>query len=84
MLHKISQFCDKIDNLKRMSDKLRTMKYGNPKASDEEIDNMIVDIQSECLLLANDKSKYENVFDDIFDDNGLPKNYSDKFLEEGI
>ncbi len=56
MLHKISQFCNKIDNLKRMSDKLRTMKYGNPKASDEEIDNMIVDIQSECLLLANDKS----------------------------
>ena len=84
MLHKISQFCDKIDNLKRMSDKLRTMKYGNPKASEEEIDNMISDIQSECLLLANDKSKYENVFDDIFDDNGLPKNYSDKFLEEGI
>ena len=80
MLHKISQFCDKIDNLKRMSDKLRTMKYDNPKASEEEIDNMISDIQSECLLLANDKSKYENVYDD----NGLPKNYSDKFLEEGI
>ena len=84
MLHKISQFCNKIDNLKRMSNKLRTMKYGNPKASDEEIDNMIVDIQSECLLLANDKSKYENVYDDVYDDNGLPKNYSDKFLEEGI
>jgi hypothetical protein len=31
------------------------MKYGNPKASDEEIDNMILDIQSECLLLANDE-----------------------------
>jgi hypothetical protein len=56
------------------------MKYGNPKASEEEINNMISDIQSECLLLANDKSKYENVYDD----NGLPKNYSDKFLEEGI
>ena len=80
MLHKISQFCDKIDNLKRMSDKLRTMKYDNPKASEEEIDNMISDIQSECLLLSNDKSKYENVFDD----NGLPKNYTDKFLEEGV
>ena len=80
MLHKISQFCDKIDNLKRMSDKLRTMKYGNPKSSDEEIDNMIIDIQSECLLLANDKSQYKNVYDE----NGLPVNFTDKFLDEGI
>jgi len=80
MLHKISEFCDKIDQIKIKSDRLRVMKYGNPKAADEEIDNMISDIQSECLLLANDKSKYENVYDD----NGLPKNYSDKFLEEGI
>ena len=71
MLHKISQFCNKIDNLKRMSDKLRTMKYGNPKASDEEIDNMIVDIQSECLLIANDKSEYKKII-------------TDKFLNEGI
>jgi len=78
MLHKISQFCNKIDNLKRMSDKLRTMKYGNLKASDEEIDNMILDIQSECLLLANDKSKYEN----NYEDNGLPKNFTDKFRIE--
>jgi len=78
MLHKISQFCDKIDNLKRMSNKLRTMKYGNPKSSDEEIDNMILDIQSECLLLASDKSKYEN----NYEDNGLPKNFTDKFRIE--
>ena len=78
MLHKISQFCNKIDNLKRMSDKLRTMKYGNLKASDEEIDNMILDIQSECLLLANDKSKYEN----NYEDNGLPKDFTDKFRIE--
>jgi len=80
MLHKISYFCDKIDMIKKKSDKLRTMKYGSPKAADEEINDMIADIQSECLLLANDKSKYENVYDD----NGLPKNYTDKFLEEGI
>ena len=80
MLHKISQFCDKIDNLKKMSDRLRAMKYGNPKSSDEEIDNMIVDIQSECLLLANDKSQYKNVYDE----NGLPVNFTDKFLDEGI
>jgi hypothetical protein len=58
MLHKISQFCDKIDSVKSKSDKLRDMKYGNPKASDEEIKNMIEDIQSECLLLANDRGEY--------------------------
>jgi hypothetical protein len=80
MLHKISQFCDKIDIVKKKSDKLRDMKYGNPKASEEEINNMIEDIQSQCLLLAKDKSKYENVFED----NGLPKNFTDKFLDEGI
>ena len=80
MLHKISQFCDKIDSVKKKSDKLRDMKYGNQKSSDEEIDNMILDIQSECLLLANDKSKYEN----IYEDNGLPKNFTDKFrIEDG-
>ena len=48
--------------IKKKSDKLRTMKYGSPKAADEEIDNMIADIQSECLLLANDKEKYTKVF----------------------
>ena len=80
MLHKISEFCDKIDLIKNKSDKLRTMKYGSPKAADEEIDNMIADIQSECLLLANDKEKYKNVYDD----NGLPVNFTDKFLNEGI
>ena len=78
MLHKISQFCDKIDSVKKKSDILRDMKYGNQKSSDEEIDNMILDIQSECLLLASDKSKYEN----NYEDNGLPKNFTDKFRIE--
>ena len=71
MLHKISEFCDKIDQIKIKSDRLRVMKYGNPKAADEEIDNLIVDIQSECLLLAKDKSKYE-------------KYVTNEFLAEGI
>ena len=47
------------------------MKYGNPKAADEEIDNLIVDIQSECLLLAKDKSKYKEYV-------------TNEFLAEGI
>jgi len=80
MLHKISQFCDKIDSVKKKSDKLRAMKYNSPKASDDEIKNMIEDIQSECLLLANDKSEYNKTYDE----NGLPVNFTDKFLEEGI
>jgi len=71
MLHKISEFCDKIDLIKKKSDTLRTMKYGSPKALDEEINDMIANIQSECLLLANDKSEYKKII-------------TDKFLNEGI
>ena len=59
MLHKISEFCDKIDSIKFMSDRLRDMKYGKVKANDSEIDNMIQTIQADCLLVANDKQKYE-------------------------
>lgn len=59
MIHKISQFCDKIDSLKVMSDRLRKMKYETPKSTDAEINAQIESIQSECLLVANDKGKYE-------------------------
>ena len=59
MLHKISEFCDKIDSIKFMSDRLRDMKYGKVKANDSEIDNMIQTIQADCLLVANDKQKYQ-------------------------
>ena len=58
MLHKISEFSDKIDSIKFMSDRLRDMKYGKVKANDSEIDNMIQTIQADCLLVANDKQKY--------------------------
>ena len=68
MLHKINQFCDKIDSLKQMSDKLRVMKYGDNKATDLEIDNLIEQIQSDCLLLANDRSKYEKDPTNVTDD----------------
>ena len=59
MIHKISEFCDKIDSIKLMADRLRTMKYGKVKFADGEIDNMIQAIQSDCLLVASDKQKYE-------------------------
>ena len=58
MNHKISEFCDKIDSVKKMSDRLRQMKYGPLGASKLEIDLMIETIQADCLLLANDKGKY--------------------------
>ena len=46
MIHKISEFCDKIDSIK-------------VKFADGEIDNMIQAIQADCLLVASDKQKYE-------------------------
>ena len=58
MLHKISALCDKVDSLKKTADHLRNMKYGEVKAPRIEIDNTIATIQAECLLIANDKSDY--------------------------
>ncbi len=59
MLHKISEFCDKIDSIKDMSDRLRIMKYEKPKANELDINELIATIQLDCHLLANDKSKYD-------------------------
>ena len=59
MNHKISQFCDKVDSIKVMADRLRDMKYGPVKSNTGEIDNLIPTIQADCLLVANDKGKYE-------------------------
>ena len=58
MLHKISELCDKIDSIKAMSDKLRELKYGPVKVPTVVIREDIESIQAECLLIANDKSKY--------------------------
>ena len=61
MLHKISDFCDKIDSVKKMSDDLRALKYNAPKTKERDfkIQNLIETIQADCLLLANDKGKYD-------------------------
>ena len=69
MLHKISDFCNKIDKIKELSDKLRVMKYSHPKANDMEIDDLIQQIQFDMYILSQDKQKYEknnntNVADD--------------------
>ena len=60
MLHKISQFCDKIDTVKKMADDLRVLKYQTPKSQERDfrIQNLIESIQADCLLLAIDKGDY--------------------------
>ena len=61
MYHKISEFCDKIDGIKKDADRLREMKYGANKANTVEIDNLIQQIQSDCLVVSKDKGNYEKI-----------------------
>jgi hypothetical protein len=69
MLHKISDFCNKIDKIKELSDKLRVMKYSHPKANDTEIDDLIQQIQFDMYILSQDKQRYEkNNNTDVADD----------------
>ena len=69
MYHKISEFCDKIDSIKKDADRLREMKYGADKANKVEIDNLIQQIQSDCLVVSQDKGNYEKIDPtDIADD----------------
>jgi|TARA_B100001750_G_scaffold236257_1_gene239852 hypothetical protein len=60
MIHKVSELCNKIDGIKKVADRLRDIKYNQPKSQvrDAEVDNMISDIQSQCRLVANDKGVY--------------------------
>ena len=55
MYHKISDFCDKIDSIKKDADRLREMKYGAVKSSTVEIDNLIQQIQADCYVISQDK-----------------------------
>ena len=59
MYHKISEFCDKIDAIKKDADKLRDLKYGPKKAHDGEINHMIETIQHQCFMVSQDKGNYE-------------------------
>jgi len=62
MLHRIADFCKKIDAIKEQSDKLYNLKYNNPKTKerDLQVNDLISDIQYQCMLVANDKSKYKS------------------------
>ena len=61
MIHKISDFCKKIDGLKTMSDRLYNLKYNNPKTPerDAEVNDLVADIQATSKLIANDKGDYD-------------------------
>ena len=65
MSHTIKQFCDKIDSVKKMADRLR-----KTPPSDKHIKNAIDNIQADCLLLAKgkvDSEFFSNIKD--FEDN---------------
>ena len=61
MIHKISDFCKKIDGLKTMSDRLYNLKYNNPKTPerDAEVNDLVADIQATSKLIANDTGPYD-------------------------
>ena len=61
MLHKISDFCKKIDSIKAQADKLYNLKYNQPKTAerDAEVNHLIDDIQAECRIIANDTKPYD-------------------------
>ena len=84
MLHKISQFCDKINTINKMAEDLRVLKYKTPKSHERDlkIQNLIETIQADCLLIANDKSDYGKETDKVgsygdysgLDHNGMLNN----------
>tara|TARA_B110000305_G_scaffold214513_1_gene251311 strand:+ start:248 stop:436 length:189 start_codon:yes stop_codon:yes gene_type:complete len=61
MLHKISDFCLKVDGLKKTSDRLYNLKYNNVKTPerDAEVNELINDIQATCLVIAKDTKPYD-------------------------
>ena len=61
MLHKISDFCKKIDSIKAQADKLYNLKYNHPKTPerDAEVNHLIEDIQSMCKVVGNDNKPYD-------------------------
>jgi hypothetical protein len=61
MIHKISDFCLKVDGVKKTSDRLYNLKYNNPKTPerDAEVNNLVADIQATSKLIANDTGPYD-------------------------
>lgn len=61
MIHKISELCQKIEGIKKVSDNLYNIKYNQPKTPerDAEVNALIEDIQLQCKLVSNDKGEYD-------------------------
>tara|TARA_B100000686_G_scaffold355316_1_gene472544 strand:- start:12412 stop:12603 length:192 start_codon:yes stop_codon:yes gene_type:complete len=61
MLHKISEFCKKIDAVQAQSNRLYDLKYNQPKTveRDAEINHLIDDIQATCKLIGSDDKPYD-------------------------
>ena len=61
MIHKISELCQKIDGIKKVSDNLYNIKYNQPKTPerDAEVNALIEDIQLQCKLVVFDKGEYD-------------------------
>ena len=61
MIHKVSELCQKIDGIKKVSDRLQKLKYDNPKTPerDQQVQELIDDIQATCKLIANDTQPYD-------------------------
>ena len=66
MLHKISEFCDKIDGIKKDADHLRYLKYHTPKTPERDhmIQGLIDQIQADCYIISRDKQKYTSESED--------------------
>ena len=63
MLHKISEFVNRIRVMHDEAQVLYKMKYESPKATQVEIDNKIQGIQSMALSIAKDTSEYNRIED---------------------
>ena len=61
MAHRIKEFCDKIDSIKKMADMLR-----KTPPSDTNLRNLVENIQSDCFLVSKGKVNTE-FFDNIND-----------------
>ena len=61
MLHKISDFCKKIDSIKTQAEKEKNLKKTQRKTPerDAEINHLIEDIQLMCKVVSNDTSPYD-------------------------
>lgn len=57
MIHKVSDFVEKIHSVNKMAERLYHLKYVE-KANRTEIDHLIETIKFDCLMIAKDNEPY--------------------------